>query len=220
MHTKKRINWAQWRFSSSLFFCQHKTNHLLENPSSWASLNSKDRPVSMTVVGSASFLWIKLEQQLGFRGKPHLLLLHLAHFLTGESEITKSATISTEQQTFECSPTLESCCADVCSSNIYQSHFSNTWEKNTEWNHNRGKHHLLWTAEFDLFWREQANKSVHWSVSKCTLSPALMLSCCFLCEAAVFICSTVLGQPFYTTCCIYLVWIRMQEEHTHRCNHS
>lgn len=101
-----------------------------------------------------------------------------------------------------------SCCAYVCSSNIYLRPFSNTWEKNSEWNHNRVACHPLWTAEIGLFWKEQANKRVLWSVSRWAFSPVLMLSCSFLCKAAVLICRTVLCRPFYTLLCLYLVWFR------------
>lgn len=95
------------------------------------------------------------------------------------------------QLAFELPPTFEVVVLTFAHPVFIWGPFLNTWEKNKEWNHNTVTCHLLWTAEFDLFWREQANKSVLWSVSSWAFSPLLMLCCGFLCKAAVYVCGTV-----------------------------
>lgn len=233
---KKWINENRLHFSSSfsfLFSCQQQNKLLAGKPLSMSATEFKEKNSLLDsfwncslFLSSAQKLKLKQTPKAGvyFQGKTPFIAFAFSTFsLKLRIWNHQNATIATVcRLALEIVSNIWSRCADVCSSNIYLRHFSNTWEKNREWNHNRGTCHLLWTAEFDLFWREQANKSVLWSVSRrafFTSAHAILLlsmqGCSFHMQGSLV---AAILHPFF----IYLVWFRMQQghTHTHRRNHS
>lgn len=207
----------EYIFSSSsfsfLFPCQQQS--CWKPHSLWA--NSKNRTVCVTVLGTI-FLWSvqKTETGVYFHGKAPFNAFYIQHiFSLKESEITQKLPQLPCRLPFKQPPTFEAVALTFAHPIFIRGIFQ-TPERRIEKEITTEEHTTsCGLLSLTCFGGNKQTKVCSEAFPGELFSPAPVLSRCFLCEAAAFICRTVLWWPFYAPFFIYLVRFRMHYRHTH-----